>query len=373
MGKTGQTQRESLKPLEHNRINEKNIDALRALAVSSVVIHHLNAYLGFSVPILHHVTIIDGVSLFFVISGYLISKSAERHDLRSYVTHRLFRIYPAFLVAFTVIGLLTYENWFARVGENPAYFMTYLLLLQHLFPQALVTFSTLHVEWTLTLELLWYAVAYPLMRLSKTGALVAAGLALALSMGWYEIGLSGGLDGLYGGRAEMEAIHPNFDVLFIARAFPSVLWLFFTGFLIYRFEKHLRRVPSWALVAAFATGLIWSLLDTGSLNPALRGSMFMGAMLLLVLRMQELRLPAINWLSDVSYSIYLLHAPIFVAVGTTMGFTGPWGAALALPVTLLASTILFVLVEQPCIRFARTLEWSSFCPRPRLASERWWS
>ena len=74
-----------------------DIDGLRAIAVLSVVIFHLNVGLlpgGFV-----------GVDIFFVISGYLISKiiyaetSNDSFSIANFYVRRARRILPAFLLS----------------------------------------------------------------------------------------------------------------------------------------------------------------------------------------------------------------------------------------------------------------------------------
>ena len=83
----------------------KGIDGLRALAVLSVIAYHLDSsYLpgGFT-----------GVDVFFVISGYVVSKSlAARHDdnfgryILDFYRRRILRIFPALLFCLVITSLL---------------------------------------------------------------------------------------------------------------------------------------------------------------------------------------------------------------------------------------------------------------------------
>jgi len=82
------------------------IDGLRAVAVVSVILYHLNAALmpgGFT-----------GVDLFFVISGYVVSASLGRDAgqpfatmLRRFYARRILRIVPALLACLLVTTALT--------------------------------------------------------------------------------------------------------------------------------------------------------------------------------------------------------------------------------------------------------------------------
>jgi len=80
------------------------IDALRAIAVLSVILFHLHPTFlpgGFS-----------GVDVFFVISGYVVSGSLLKehranffHFVVRFYARRIIRIYPALVVALVLIGI----------------------------------------------------------------------------------------------------------------------------------------------------------------------------------------------------------------------------------------------------------------------------
>lgn len=84
----------------------KGIDGLRAFAVLSVLLFHLDANLlhgGFT-----------GVDIFFVISGYVVAKSlSSRNDtnfteyILSFYKRRIIRIYPALLILLLVTSAIT--------------------------------------------------------------------------------------------------------------------------------------------------------------------------------------------------------------------------------------------------------------------------
>ena len=80
------------------------IDGLRAIAVISVIIYHLNANWlpgGFL-----------GVDIFFVISGFLITGiiineiQENRFSFKDFYTRRIKRIYPAFIVVMALVSLV---------------------------------------------------------------------------------------------------------------------------------------------------------------------------------------------------------------------------------------------------------------------------
>src|SRR5215207_1738082 len=90
------------------------LDGLRAVAVLLVVYAHLSRYLfrgarEVSAEWLHAGT--AGVMLFFLVSGYIIPASLERHgDLRAFWVSRFGRLLPLYLaVGAAVVVLLPYR------------------------------------------------------------------------------------------------------------------------------------------------------------------------------------------------------------------------------------------------------------------------
>ncbi len=351
---------------------ETNINIIRALAVSSVFLHHAYAYLGVKTPIFGMAGGLIGVLLFFLISGYLIGKSAEKHALPDYVRHRFFRIYPAFITLFLVIGFAVGSLKISKIAEDPLGFLSYLVMLQHLFPEKLMRFSTLHVEWTLTIEVLWYVLAPAVVFLRRPWALVASVALIAVSFLWYYLARSGDLDPLYGGKAVMDAIHPAYQVLFIQSAFPAQIGFFIAGCLVCRYYRYLRLIPLLLLLCAvpFAFPEVPPFAHHG-VNPLAPHGLAMAALLVLLLRLPALRSRLITWLSDISYSIYLLHAVVMVAIGLHYGWKG-WGAfAVACAATLLLSSLSFILIEQPAMRYARHRDWRQARPTPLATAKAW--
>jgi peptidoglycan/LPS O-acetylase OafA/YrhL len=101
----------------------KGIDGLRALAVLSVILYHLNPALlpgGFT-----------GVDIFFVISGYVVAKSLNSRKeqpfgkfITDFYQRRILRIYPALLVCLiltSIIVVLFIPNFYvSRTIEDTA-------------------------------------------------------------------------------------------------------------------------------------------------------------------------------------------------------------------------------------------------------------
>ena len=114
--------------VQRQRPRELGIESLRGVAALMVFIYHLRWQAGEPVlrlagidwqPVMKRLDV--GVSLFFVLSGYLLSgpfweamKNGGWPDLKKYAVRRMARILPAYWVVLIAIGLLspyTYTLW----------------------------------------------------------------------------------------------------------------------------------------------------------------------------------------------------------------------------------------------------------------------
>src|SRR5689334_5550269 len=154
------------------------LDALRAVAVLLVVYAHLSRVLftgarEVSAGWLHAGT--AGVMLFFLVSGYIIPASLERHgSLRTFWVSRLGRLLPLYLLVGVVsAGLLPLDP--ALTADPLTAIVAHLTLLPHLLGVPLVT----PLFWTLTFEMAFYLLVSALFAVRRHGA--AAPLAVLLA------------------------------------------------------------------------------------------------------------------------------------------------------------------------------------------------
>ncbi|GAB1386494.1 hypothetical protein MASR1M59_16420 [Melaminivora sp.] len=334
--------------LDNQRQN--NIDLLRAIAVVSVFIHHAQSVYGGNFPFLGEYGGQFGPQLFFLISGYLISASCIKHPIGGYAIHRIFRIMPAYLLFFVGIGIYTEVITLARVSQTPWQFLANILLLQQLFPAALLHYDVLHVTWTLTVELLWYLLA-PLLLWRKrlsTGTVVVI---TVLSTLWAWVANLHLLDGLYPGITDS---NPGFSYLFLANHFFSQVCFFAFGSWIYFHQERLRQLNPLPLLLI---GILIFLLRPYYFffNPIFITGIGLGLFMLAGLNSPAIRNKAIFFISETSYSIYLCHFPILLLVHNQWGLTGLPGLLTSIGLTLLVCSASYVLLEKPAIRLGRRL------------------
>ena len=151
------------------------LQALRALAVVAVVINHSwpglapGGYLG--------------VDIFFVVSGFLITRQLVRERERTgrialgrFYLRRARRLLPAAMVVLLTIALLAYlyvpqrewHAWFGQLGASALYVQNWVMAASSVEPTALMHF------WSLSVEEQFY-LAWPLLVIAAAAVAVAVG------------------------------------------------------------------------------------------------------------------------------------------------------------------------------------------------------
>lgn len=305
-----------------------SIQCLRFLAASAVVVAHTSSgnflYGGF------------GVDLFFVLSGFIITRVMPNAEPRRFALDRFTRIYPIYWLALAPMVLLTFDGNGARLLGS--------ITLTPLFGH--VGENYLKVGWTLYFEMLFYAAALVALWRRWTGPLlVGAWLVLLVA--------SRGLES------------PLLDFLGNAMILEFLL-----GVGIARLPASEHR---WGGGAAIMLGLAgaWAFAaeDFGYVHKVFDGSAGMRAVAWGVpaaliawgaLQFETLlRHPRLRFLSlggDASYSIYLSH-PIFLLArpdDPVLLFV------LGTPLLILLGIAVHLQVERPLIALAR--RWTGIAP-----------
>ena len=144
-----------------------SLDGLRAVSISLVLFGHSTGTLGFPVSGQRFALAEAGVRIFFVISGFLITKLLlEEMDrtgtvsLRGFYRRRVLRIFPAFYTYWLITAALTLTGYLAISHRQLAYAATYVINYVTDRPWSLGHLWSLAVEeqfyalWPLTLFLL---------------------------------------------------------------------------------------------------------------------------------------------------------------------------------------------------------------------------
>ncbi|GGL94166.1 acyltransferase [Streptomyces fumigatiscleroticus] len=365
-----------------------SLTGLRFVAASGVFVCHVATLYtartgGWPAPVCFLLGPV-GVSLFFVLSGFVLTHSARETDTaRSFWRRRIVKIYPNHLAVWVIIMVLVRGFGMPRPlpGNLPAPTvpgdLANALLVHTLVPLPQFGLAGNGVAWSLTCELLFYLLfpllLPPVMRIRRGWLPLAAGAAAAAV--WAVPLLSLGLGGPLFEQGSLPGKVTEVQMMFVYLFPPGRLPEFVLGMILARmhaggFPVRVRAVPSAGLLcAALLLGI--AVLPA----PFLLAAVTVVPVALLVRataaldaqgRRSVLRTPAMVLLGDLSYAFYLAHATVIAVVLYYLG--GAWGpvrlAAVSLPVTLAVSWLLYMRVERPCMRRFST---GRPCPRPAVA------
>jgi peptidoglycan/LPS O-acetylase OafA/YrhL len=354
------------------------LDGLRAVAVGMVIVFHAGQHqLLPEWPWLRYVDGGLGVTLFFVLSGFLITHLLIReHDdtgrvsLRNFYVRRTLRIWPAYF-AFLALVMLAHPVWpahritGAHVISAAAFYHNYFILQD--WP---ARGSYLSHLWSLAVEeqfyLLWPACFIWLARQRRRDACIAVGaliglvfawrsvayLALGFGWGYANFALEARLDSLaIGGLLALASLSPAFQA--------RTRWL--AG-------------GAWAPLVPIAA-ILW----LESIEGKLAYTVFLTAapLLMAVLILQLLRLagrpawawldhPILAYLGRISYPLYLYHlVGEMVARGLQMGARGRFPVAVAAAILIASAS--YYLIERPFLRLKERFQTPRTRSAPRVA------
>ena len=153
-----------------NRVSE--IDLLRFLAVMMVVLFHYSfrGYAADDMSIMPYPALAPlskygylGVDLFFLISGFVILMTASSGSVRTFLTSRITRLYPAFWFCCTVTFIAT----IAIGGERYSATLSQYLINMTMMNEFIGVRSIDEVYWSLAVEMQFYAMVCLLLYLKQ--------------------------------------------------------------------------------------------------------------------------------------------------------------------------------------------------------------
>lgn len=359
------------------------LDSWRGIAALIVAIEHLAA----QGPVLGHRFFWLGsiwVDFFFVLSGFIIAAAygdrlAQGYPARRFLWLRLGRIWPVHavvLLAYLGIELLVWLSGSAAITGRTAFagtrapgdFAIQLVLLQAVFPAAIMTWSI--PSWSISVEMLLYALAaLGWRRLGRGGWL--AGLVLACIAGWLLT-----RPDLVGGYHKLLRGISGFGLGMAARQ----LWT--------RLGPWLRRQGAERMglaELALTLAMIGAILRWGFL-PFTLGFDLLFALAVLVFAAERgiisrlLLTRPLAGLGTISYSLYLVHSQVETAVTQAIArgagllglggsfvsapgsnrpaLTGPYAdlaALVAVLAAVAAAALCYRLIEHPCRAWSRRI------------------
>ncbi|RSM94641.1 acyltransferase [Nonomuraea sp. WAC 01424] len=367
------------------------LDALRGVGALSVVGEHLTTW---AMPWLRPTFFnlgVYGVLVFFLVSGYIIPSSLERHgDVRAFWIGRAFRLYPLYLAVITVVLSLSW--WIpvrAEVPRDASSAAAHATMLLDVVGSA----GVMNTMWTLSYEMVFYllvtalfvtgvrdrrgliAVAFGVVALVAglvlSGAPPPGGWLAWVSFAVFAVGLACLITGRLRTAAACALGVMALALLLLSSRVPwfgaAILAVMFTGTALRRWERG--EGPLWpvALAASLVTvapfwalnaGWWWVQPDVWGTTVVLAGLTFAAG-----LAFRARRVPAVlTWLGLMSYSLYLVHLPLLIVVMEVAGEMR-WSplplqigvSVLFLALVLPASRLSYHFLERPMQGLGRRL------------------
>lgn len=281
-----------------------------------------------------------GVQIFFVISGYLIIQSALRYSASDYIRHRVLRIYPAYILWFFVFLIIFKQFQWNSIDAKSL--LIHLLFLQHFFPDAYLKYNPLSVSWTLTIEMVWYVVAFFIAtRFFKSPTKITA-VFVCLACFW-----------VYGGMNfhplinKLEGIYIYFFVQ--NNAISQLPFFLFGAWIAVKNPKYDKA----ALLSIFITTiLLYKAWEPVASTPIFVTGLGISSIFLILKDSEYENTKFVKLLSDISYSFYLVHYPILV-LSKNFVHNNYLQMVLAFFVTIVVSYLSYKFVEQPFMNIAK--------------------
>lgn len=317
------------------------LDSLRGLAALTVVFYHIAMYFKLNVE---RYSVFDdlflhgnlGVQLFFIISGFVIYMSMQKHpDPKAFLISRFSKLYPTYwtcvILTFIVISITPY--WTIPVTFNEM--LINLTMFQHWFRVRDVD----GVYWTLAIELCFYMMVLFILIFKKVEKIEWFGLA------WLMVMLL---------------------VYFLSKYIPGTLdlyyWipllkngtLFCAGIIFYLMRTQ-GQTPQRFFYLALCLGIHFVI------NPLLESVVVTAYFLIFLLVVQNKMSFLINkpllFLGNISYALYLINQEVgyqVLNVTETLGLTTPFlRIVFSLSgIIVLAAGITFY-IERPVMKWIR--------------------
>lgn len=327
----------------------EGIDGLRAVAVCAVLAFHAfpNMLPGGFI----------GVDIFFVISGYIITKTYydrlqnRKTSLGHFYIKRVRRLAPIYLIVIIATSLVAYvvlspvhlKNYSLSLGAQPLYLQNFVFWGQGDYFDGPLTRPLLHT-WSLAIEEQFYLLYGVLILIAIRLPKIAFALILISVISSYAIG-------------EMLAVASPKTTFFLL---PARLWEFGIGILVARMPRFYSPTISVCLriIGLTMVGASLTFFDETALFPGIQSLLACSGASLVLFTLSAsgsksivLELPIMTYLGRISYALYLWHWPIIALSSVYLGRNLAHAeAAAALFVSWLLAHSSHIFIEEPVRR-----------------------
>jgi peptidoglycan/LPS O-acetylase OafA/YrhL len=323
-----------------------NFTIVRLLLATLVVFGHFKTLPGLSSPSGIHSYADFAVDAFFVVSGYLVYGSFDNlPKISGFYIKRLFRIYPLylFMILSQAVAMLVLLGGNAGFGDIFKYMASNLVFANFLSPDMGGLLVGQHNPainpslWTLKIEAMFY-IFVPLiwwfLKRLETQRLEVWGMAL-----------------IYISSTIFAAIALHYEAATLAKQLPGQMRFFVVGIALYHFRDRFRLPTPYALVMMVVIFIICTYrFHLPFLLPVY--PLLVGALVFI----SVMRMPVIPMKYDMSYGVYLIHAPL-IQISLLLGIFADNALFLLLLLAIVYALAFLAeqVIELPMIRYGKKL------------------
>lgn len=336
-----------------------NFDIIRLIAATLVIVSHSYPIAGEVEPFTKFITYGNAgslsVSIFFAISGFLVTRSVERNDITAYIAARILRIFPGLLAAlifssfiigplFTVLPLKEYfDNWLLGAHLRTFFLFSFNTALPGVFESNPFPTWVNGSLWSLPYEFLLYLMLPLVFVVGGLKPSCNWGLVVVALVGYY-LAKSGvvGLTYASQGSPIFGAIYPYLIMEY------GTFFILGSSFWVYR-----RRIP-------LSGGLFFCLFVL-----AWAGAHHPGGYIPYCLLVSygtvwcALRLPTIDIsrMGDISYGVYIYAFPIQQSIAYMKGdiVSPTFITVITIPLVFIMAYYSHWYIERPALNLKTTL------------------
>ena len=306
-----------------------------------------------------------GVSIFFLISGFVIPFSLARTAPVKFLIARFLRIYPTYIVASLVMLVLVYIS--SRYWGQAYVISLHDLLVNLALLQGNLTVPSIDlVNWTLSIEIKFYLVAAFMYLSIRKGS--------ALSIIFYAVAV------LAFCRVPTE-LYPHIIASAVSvDSLKTELMCTIFMFVGTGFYHHYTGDYSWKQLIQYSAILLvifmlcWTRTSWQIQIPSVPQNYLYGLIVFSVsylFRSQFRPIWPLDFLANISYSVYVLHSIIgYLSIRILMdqGCTFPVAGLLTLIFVLSLAWVLHILVERPTMHLGKNLVKVKIAPVDKIAT-----
>lgn len=338
------------------------IQYVRGMAALLVVIAHNSAFLGkFWV---NHIPGALGVDIFFIVSGFIMTfitrQVPERAD--TFLIKRFFRIWPPLFLVWLASFVFVYHE--RTIGQMLC--VLYFCLQNYSSEGPVFGYSPLGPPWTLSYEVMFYAVFALSMSLSYRYRSCLCALIFIAAMVGFQLFYNGSFN--ISSQVSPGMVVSHWWQGWIKIASNTVVFEFIAGMFLAELmvngkisdSRFIRAVAWSALVFAFAFVIITGpqvFGMSGGFWPALT---IMASVITLSCHKKTINLRVLSFLGDISYSLYLVHYPVMLFIrnafpSSALRNENPAVFLLSVVVSIGIASVIFRLVEIPSVQLGKKI------------------